>query len=63
MSHEFDAIKMKHFSDFEANFCSWGNMNVLVFVSDSNENQFWNTEISTGDRNSVFLASSYWQID
>lgn len=54
MSHEVDAIKMKHFSDFEANFCSLGNMNILVFISDSNENQLWNTEISTGDRNSVF---------
>lgn len=53
MSHEVDAIKMKHFSDFEANFCSWGNMNILGFISDSNENQFWNTDISTGDRKSV----------
>lgn len=31
MSHEVDAIKMKHFSDFEANFCSCGNTYSDVF--------------------------------
>lgn len=39
MSHEVDAIKMKHFSDFEANFCFWGNTYISLFISDSNEKQ------------------------
>lgn len=31
MSHEVDAIKMKHFSDFEANFCS-GETHIFHFL-------------------------------
>lgn len=63
MSREADAIKMKHFSEFEANFYSWGNTISLVFTSDSNENQCWNIAFSTGDRNSVSLTSSCCQIN